>query len=123
MSNSVKADDFTEATIGDLTIAASMTEPGELMEIPRVRVVELLAEIKRLRGMVSPAVDVDEVTAAIAAADIEWGLELGDPPSEPRYIQALGAGAMRAIGRANGDTCPTPMHHPLTNCPTCHPAA
>lgn len=34
-----------EATIADLRIAASMTEPHETMDIPRVRVVELLDEL------------------------------------------------------------------------------
>lgn len=43
------------------------------------------------------AADLDEVTAAIAAADLTWSAELGDPPSEPRYIQALARGAMRAL--------------------------
>lgn len=41
--------------------------------------------------------DLAEVTAAIAAADLAWSAELGDPPSEPRYIQALARGAMRAL--------------------------
>lgn len=43
------------------------------------------------------AADLDELTAAIAAADLAWSAELGDPPSEPRYIQALAKGAMRAL--------------------------
>ena len=46
--------------------------------------------------------DLDEMTAAIAAADITWSAELGDPPSEPRYIQALAGGAMRALPNLEG---------------------
>lgn len=38
-----------EATIADLRIAVSLTEPGECLDIPRVRVIELLDEIARLR--------------------------------------------------------------------------
>lgn len=40
-----------EATIADLRIAASMTEPHDSMDIPRVRVVELLDEVERLRAI------------------------------------------------------------------------
>jgi hypothetical protein len=43
------------------------------------------------------ALELDDFTAAIAAADLSWSAEAGDPPSEPDYIRALAAGARRAL--------------------------
>lgn len=33
--------------------------------------------------------DLEDFTCALAAADVVWSRELGDPPSEPAYIEAL----------------------------------
>jgi hypothetical protein len=63
--------------------------------------------------------DLDEVTAAIAAADLTWCAELGDPPSEPRYIQALAKGAMRALDAAQPQTCTCCGGDPNTACSAC----
>lgn len=37
----------------------------------------------------TPQQMIDDLTARLAAADIAWATEHGDPPAEPAYVSAL----------------------------------
>ena len=59
---------------------------------------ETLATVTRLETELDKLSDPNDLAARLAAADLAWSAEHGDPTSEPRYIKHLATVACRLAG-------------------------
>jgi hypothetical protein len=106
--------DVFDALIGDMACGLDVGGNDDS------NLADYLIRLRRVRALLAgaPALDVDELTAALAAADLNWSAELGDPPSEPAYIQALARDTARLLAgaptpdvtAAHDGAAPGPLH-------------